>query len=59
MTTRRDFVTMLLGAPIAATLGCGTRAPRIPPGTLVDTGMARGHALVRDRHAAPASRTTW
>jgi predicted NAD/FAD-dependent oxidoreductase len=53
VTTRRDFVAMLLGAPIAATLGCGSRAPRIPPGTLVETGMARGHAAVRDRHAAP------
>jgi glycine/D-amino acid oxidase-like deaminating enzyme len=54
MTSRRDFVAMLLGAPIAAALGCGGRAPRIPPGTLVETGMARGHAVVRDRHAGPA-----
>jgi len=52
--TRRDFVAMLLGAPIAATLGCGASASRIPPGTLVETGMARGHAVVRDHHAAPA-----
>jgi phytoene dehydrogenase-like protein len=49
--TRRDFVAMLLGAPIAA--ACGRRAARIPPGTLIETGMARGHAVVRD-HAAPA-----
>jgi predicted NAD/FAD-dependent oxidoreductase len=53
MTTRRDFVAMLLGAPIAAQLGCGARAPRIPPGTLVETGMTRGHAQVRDLRAAP------
>jgi glycine/D-amino acid oxidase-like deaminating enzyme len=53
MTSRREFVAMLLGAPIAATLGCGARAPRIPPGTLVETGMTRGHALVRDRRVAP------
>jgi glycine/D-amino acid oxidase-like deaminating enzyme len=58
MTTRRDFVAMLLGAPVAATLGCGARAPRIPPGTLVETGMARGHAVVRDAGAAPAV-TRW
>jgi hypothetical protein len=47
-TSRREFVAMLLGAPIAAGLGCGGRAPRIPPGALIDTGMARGHAAVRD-----------
>ena len=57
MTSRRDFVALLLGAPLAAALGCGARAPRIPPGTLIETGMARGHALVRDLHAAPAVRT--
>ena len=54
VTSRRDFVTMLLGAPIAAQLGCGVRAPRIPPGVLVGTGMARGHHVVRDPGAAPA-----
>jgi phytoene dehydrogenase-like protein len=57
MTSRRELVAMLLGAPIAAALGCGRRAPRIPPGALVDTGMARGHARVRDG-AAPAP-TAW
>ena len=54
MTSRREFVAMLLGAPIAASLGCGARAPRIPPGTLIETGMTRGHAL-RDRGSAPAA----
>jgi predicted NAD/FAD-dependent oxidoreductase len=48
MTSRREFVAMLLGAPVAAALGCGARTPRIPPGTLVETGMARGHTVVRD-----------
>ncbi|HEY0481975.1 MAG TPA: FAD-dependent oxidoreductase [Kofleriaceae bacterium] len=54
MTSRREFVAMLLGAPVAAALGCGARAPRIPPGALVGTGMARGHAAVRDVRAVPA-----
>jgi len=57
MSSRREFVAMLLGAPIAAALGCGGRGARIPPGALVDTGMARGHALIRDARdvrAAPA-----
>jgi phytoene dehydrogenase-like protein len=58
MTSRREFVAMLLGAPIAASLGCGARAPRIPPGTLIETGMARGHAAVRDRGAVPATAIT-
>jgi len=52
MTSRREFVAMLLGAPFAAA-ACGARRRRIPPGSLVGTGMARGHALVRDRRAAP------
>src|SRR5689334_11298989 len=52
-TSRREFVAMLLGAPVAAALGCRGRAPRIPPGALVGTGMARGHAAVRDPHALP------
>jgi glycine/D-amino acid oxidase-like deaminating enzyme len=45
--TRRDFIAMLLGAPLA--LACrGTGPRRLPPGTLVDTGMTRAHATVRD-----------
>jgi len=47
---------MLLGAPVAAAIGCGARAPRIPPGTLVETGAKRGHAAVRDgRPVAPSA----
>jgi phytoene dehydrogenase-like protein len=52
MTSRREFVAMLLGAPFAAQLACGGRGARIPPGALVGTGMARGHA-VRDAGAPP------
>lgn len=52
MTSRRDFVAMLLGAPMAA-LACRAREQRIPPGALVGTGMARGHQVVRDLRAAP------
>lgn len=39
---------MLLGAPAALALGCGGRGARALDGTLVDTGMARGHAALRD-----------
>lgn len=47
MTTRRDFIAMMLGAPIA--MACRGSAPaRLPPGTLVETGMVRAHAAVRD-----------
>jgi phytoene dehydrogenase-like protein len=53
VSSRREFVALLLGAPLAA-LGCGGRGARIPPGTLVGTGMARGHAAVRDAGALPA-----
>jgi phytoene dehydrogenase-like protein len=53
VSSRREFVALLLGAPLAAALGCGGRA-RIPPGAVVGTGMARGHAAVRDPAAAPA-----
>jgi glycine/D-amino acid oxidase-like deaminating enzyme len=55
MSSRREFVALLLGAPLA--LACRGQA-RIPPGTLVGTGMARGHAAVRDPGAPPAV-TTW
>jgi predicted NAD/FAD-dependent oxidoreductase len=46
--TRRELIAMLLGAPVAAAIGCraGTRAT--PPGELIETGMRRGHARVRD-----------
>ena len=46
--SRRDFVAMLLGAPFA--YACSKRSPSraLPPGTLIDTGMARAHAAIRD-----------
>src|SRR5262245_36993516 len=50
MSSRRDFVALLLGAPMAAALGC-RRPPRIPHGVVIDTGMARGHVRVRDQDA--------
>src|SRR5688572_338195 len=38
---------MMLGAPFA--MACrGEPAKRLPPGTLIDTGMVRAHAAVRD-----------
>src|SRR5689334_6567346 len=52
MTTRRDFVAMLLGAPFAAQVACRSRAfGELPPGTIVGTGMERAHRVVRDGHA--------
>src|SRR5262245_15636303 len=48
--SRREFVALLLGAPVAAALGC-RRAPR-PPAPLIGTGMARGPPAGRDPHAA-------
>lgn len=58
--TRRDFVAMLLGAPFAS-LACRTPAPALPPGTLIDTGMARGHRVrdARDRAAMATAVTSW
>ncbi|HTR50967.1 MAG TPA: FAD-dependent oxidoreductase [Kofleriaceae bacterium] len=51
--SRREFTAMLLGAPLA--YACARRGPaRIPPGALVETGMRRGHAAVRDARAVPA-----
>lgn len=46
--TRREFVAMLLGGAVAAGAACGGRAPRLPPGALVETGARRGHAALRD-----------
>src|SRR5262245_23577936 len=38
---------MMLGAPLA--YACRSDKPRrLPPGALVDTGMARAHAALRD-----------
>src|SRR5439155_4859908 len=50
--TRRDFVAALLGAAACRQLG----ARRTPPGTLVETGMQRGHRFVRDRAPIHATR---
>lgn len=51
--TRRDFIAMLLGAPLAASWACrgAGRAPP-PPGELIDTGMAAGHRFLHDATAA-------
>ncbi len=46
--SRRDFVAMLLGAPVAAAIGCSAKAPRIPDGVVIETGAKRGHQFVRD-----------
>ena len=46
VTTRREFVTMLLGGAAA----CSVSGTRTPPGTLIETGMRRGHQM---RDAAP------
>ncbi|HUS31643.1 MAG TPA: FAD-dependent oxidoreductase, partial [Kofleriaceae bacterium] len=46
--TRRDFVAMMLGAPFAHACSRGVTSRALPPGSLIDTGMARAHAAVRD-----------
>jgi predicted NAD/FAD-dependent oxidoreductase len=57
--SRRDFVAMLLGAPVAAALAsCGSNAPALPPGNLVETGMKRGHAVVRAGAGPTAQQVT-
>ncbi|HEY1549042.1 MAG TPA: FAD-dependent oxidoreductase [Kofleriaceae bacterium] len=55
--TRREFVAMLLGAPIAAQLACRSHDRALPPGRLLEPGMTRGHALVRDGAVPKPSRT--
>jgi phytoene dehydrogenase-like protein len=55
--SRRDFVAMLLGAPIAAQLACRGRRRSLPPGRLIETGMTRGHALIRDGALPKPART--
>jgi glycine/D-amino acid oxidase-like deaminating enzyme len=57
-TTRREFVAMLLGAPLAVA-ACSRGATRraLPPGALIDTGMQRAHATVRDGKVPVV--TTW
>jgi len=54
--TRRELVAMLLGAPLAAA-ACRRAPRRLPDGELIETGMRRGHAVVRDG-AVPAV-ATW
>lgn len=52
-STRREFVAMLLGAAAA----CRVRdRAGLPPGTLVETGMKRGHAM---RDGAVPAVTAW
>lgn len=47
MSTRRDFLALMLGAPLA--YACRREASvALPPGEIIDTGMARGHSVVRD-----------
>ncbi len=53
--TRRDFVAMLLGAPLAAACGASANLA-VPPGELVETGRLRGHAALRDL-ASPGAPT--
>ena len=56
MSTRRDFLAIMLGTPFA--LACRSEPRRrLPPGSLVETGMARAHAAIRD--AQPPAVTTW
>jgi hypothetical protein len=42
--SRRDLLTTFLGAPFAA-MACRTRAPRLPPGSLVGASQDVGHRL--------------
>jgi phytoene dehydrogenase-like protein len=50
VTSRRDFLAMLLGAPFAYACkgSTGPSAATPPPGSLIGTGMPRGHSLIRD-----------
>ena len=50
--TRRAFVELLLGGAAAA--ACGSSAKRTPPGTLVSTGMVRGHQMRDAKAVVPA-----
>ena len=56
-TSRRDFVAILLGAPFAYACSRGSSTRALPPGSLIDTGMARAHTAIRDGKV-PAV-TTW
>jgi NAD(P)-binding Rossmann-like domain len=53
--SRRDFIAMLLGAPLAASWACrGEGRLATPPGELIDTGAERGHRWLRERERAAA-----
>lgn len=56
--SRRELLTLLLGAPLAAAACARRTRPALPPGGIVDTGMARAHQLVRDRAPAIAKATS-
>lgn len=57
--TRRDFIAMLLGAPLAASWACrGESTLPPPPGELIDTGMIAGHRVLRDAASSPGSLPT-
>jgi hypothetical protein len=50
---------MLLGAPVAAALGCRSGPRGLPPGTLLDTGRTRGHAAIRDGTLPAVAADRW
>ena len=52
--SRRDFVALVLGAPVAAACQSGAAA-RVPDGELLTPGKAVGHAAFRDRPASVAA----
>ena len=54
MSTRRDFLAMMLGAPFAVAACRNDSRSSPPPGELVGTGMPRGHTLIRDARELPA-----
>jgi phytoene dehydrogenase-like protein len=56
MSTRRDFLALMLGAPLAYACRGGSRRP-LPPGAIIETGMSRGHRLVRDGETTPRIET--
>lgn len=53
--TRRDLLTLFLGAPFA-TLACRERVPSLPPGELVGASDHVGHRL---RHDPPPQPSRW
>jgi len=53
--TRREFLTAVLGAPVALAACRSRRPPPTPPGRLLGTSPALGHRLIR-APAPPSSR---